>query len=83
MPEPQHGDLARAVTHEADDTWPEIIEIVAYWSYERGRRGKRRAITISADAFFGRNGHGAPMSGDELIAKIHQLRRDKDRRLDR
>ena len=66
------GDLARCVTHEADDTWPTSLEIVAY--YGRDRKGKRKSIIISADEFFGRGGHGAPMSGDRLIHMINQLR---------
>lgn len=68
------GDLARCVTHEADDSWPTMIEVVAYFGKE-GRKGKRKSIEISADKFFGRGGYGAPMSGDELIVKINQLRR--------
>ncbi len=67
------GDLARCVTHEANDDWPVTLEIVAYWREDR--RGKRRSIEISADEFFGRNGFGAPMSGEALILKVNQLRR--------
>ena len=69
------GDLARCVTHELDDQWPTMIEIVAYWQAPPGKRGRRRVVTISADEFFGRNGHGAPMSGDSLLRKIDDLRR--------
>lgn len=68
------GDLARCTTHEADDTWPTIIEVVAYFG-KAGRKGKRRSIAISADEFFGRGGHGAPISGEQLIFKINQLRK--------
>lgn len=67
------GDLARCITHEQDDTWPTMIEVVAYWG--EGRRGKRRSITISADEFFGRKGFGAPMSGEAIIRRIDELRR--------
>ena len=67
------GDLARCITHESDDSWPVTLEIVAYWRPDR--RGKRRSITISADEFFGRNGYGAPMSGEALVGKVNQLRR--------
>ena len=70
---PSQGDLARCVTHEADDTWPVSLEIVAYWREDR--RGKRKSVVISADEFFGRNGYGAPMSGEALILKVNQLRR--------
>lgn len=76
MSNSQSGDLARCVTHEADDTWPSSIEIVAYWGPPGNeRRGKRRSVSISADRFFGRKGFGAPMSGDELIRMINDLRR--------
>lgn len=68
------GDLARVKNHDADDTWPTMIEIVAYWG--EGRRGKRRSVEIPVDQFFGRGGHGAPMSGDQLIRMIDQLRRE-------
>lgn len=74
MPNVNAGDLARCTTHEADDTWPTLIEVVAYFGND-GRRGKRRSIEISADEFFGRGGYGAPISGDQLIFKINQLRK--------
>lgn len=67
------GELARTTTHEADDSWPTMIEIVAYWG--EGRRGKRRSIAISANQFFGRGGFGAPMSGEQLIGMVDKLRR--------
>ena len=67
------GDLARCVTHEADDTWPTMIEVVAYWG--EGRK-KRRSIEIPADQFFGRGAYGAPMSGEELIGMVDKLRRE-------
>jgi hypothetical protein len=69
------GDLARTVNHEANDEWPTRIEIVAHWD----RKGKRKSASfeISADAFFGRNGNNAPMSGDALIQMIDNLRRQK------
>ena len=75
MPNPtaRSGDLARCVTHEANDSWPTMLEVVAYWG--EGRRGKRRSIEIPADEFFGRNGHGAPMSGEQVIRIIDELRR--------
>lgn len=67
------GDLARAITHESDETWPTMIEIVAYWG--DGRKGKRRSIEIPADQFFGRAAHGAPLNGDQLIGMIDRLRK--------
>lgn len=70
------GDLARCVTQEADDTWPTCIEIVAYFGpKDNPRRGKRIAIEINPDEFYGRKGFNAPMSGDALIRKVEQLRR--------
>lgn len=71
---PVDGDLAKAKTHESDESWPSLIEIVAYFGKD-GRKGKRRSIEISADRFFGRKGYGAPMSGDQVIGIIDQLRR--------
>ena len=68
------GDLARV--HEANDEWPTLIEIVAYFGTD-GRKGKRRSIEITADEFFGRKGFGAPLTGEQLIAKIDRLRRQK------
>ena len=41
------GDLARVKNHEANDDWPHLIEVVAYFGGE-GRKGKRRSITITA-----------------------------------
>lgn len=77
MPGPQdQGDLSRTITHESDESWPTMIEVVAYWSRGQGRRGRRRSITVSADQFFGRNGHGAPISGDQLLGMVQQLRRN-------
>lgn len=68
------GDLARAVTHDPNDEWPTMIEVVAYWG--EGRRGRRRSVQISADEFFGRGGFGAPITGDRLIGMVEKLRRD-------
>jgi hypothetical protein len=68
------GDLARCVTYEADDSWPTMIEIVAYFGKE-GRKGKRRSVEISADQFFGRAGFGAPMTGEQIINMVERLRR--------
>lgn len=68
------GDLARAKTHEPDDSWPTMIEIVAYWG--EGRR-KRKSVEISADQFFGRGSYGAPLSGAQLVAMVEALRRQK------
>jgi hypothetical protein len=69
------GDLARCVAHEPNESWPTMIEIVAYWG--EGRKGKRRSVEIPADQFFGRGGFGAPMSGEQLIGMVNRLRLQK------
>jgi hypothetical protein len=69
----QHGDLSRVVVHEAEQEWPTMIEVVAYWG--NGRKGKRRSLQIPADQFFGRKGYGAPLSGDQVIGMIERLRK--------
>ena len=71
----QYGDLANAITHEASEEWPTMIEIVAYFG-KTGRKGKRKSITISADEYYGRT-TGAPLSGAHLISMIDRLRRQK------
>ena len=76
MPNNQQGDLARTIFHETPDTWPTLIEVVAYWG-DKGRKGRRRSIEIPADQFFGRG--GAPMSGDQLIAMVQRLRQQGPR----
>lgn len=74
MPEPLLGDLARCQTTEANDDWPTLIEVVAYFGKE-GRKGKRKSVQIPADQFFGRGRYGAPMNGDQLIRIIDNLRK--------
>ncbi len=69
------GDLARVTTHDPNDDWPSYLEIVAYWGYGHGRRGRRRSIQIDADQFFGRGQFGAPMSGEQLIGMVDKLRK--------
>lgn len=69
------GDLARVKSQEPEDTWPTMIEVVAYWG--EGRRGKRRSLEIPADQFFGRGQYGAPLSGDQLIGMVERLRKGK------
>jgi hypothetical protein len=74
MSKPLDGDLAKAKTHESDDSWPTMIEIVAYFGKE-GRKGKRRSIEITGDQFFGTGGYGAPISGNQLIGMVERLRK--------
>jgi hypothetical protein len=69
------GELSRSVCHEANDDYPSLIEIVAYFGV--GRKGKRRSIEISADEFFGRGAYGAPVTGDRLIGMVEKLRKGK------
>ncbi len=70
------GDLARCVTQEADDTWPTLIEIVAYFGPKgQPRKGRRVSVEISPDEFYGRKGFHAPMSGEALLHKVDRLRR--------
>jgi hypothetical protein len=73
---PAQGDLARTKTHESDESWPAMIEVVAYYGKE-GRKGKRRSIEIPGDQFFGRGAYGAPISGEQLIAMVERLRRSR------
>lgn len=69
------GDLARVKSQEPNADWPTMIEVVAYWSHDGSRKGRRRSFEIDADQFFGRGAHGAPMSGEQLIAAVERLRR--------
>ena len=72
---PNLGDLSRTLLHEADETWPTRIEIVAYFGPANDRRKCRSLrVEIPAARFFG-HGYGAPISGDELIEIINRLRR--------
>lgn len=72
--EQPQGDLARAIVHEPNRDWPDVIEIAAYWKPTDKRRGRRRTVKISGAEFFGTN-TGAPMSGDQLIGMIDRLRK--------
>lgn len=68
------GDLARVVNHNANDDWPTVFELVAYFG-GAGRKGKRRSVTITADQYFGRGQYNAPMTGDQMLQIIEKLRR--------
>ena len=75
MSVPQNqGDLSRTQSQESDQSWPTMIEVVAYWSKSGNRKGRRRSIEIPADQFFGHGKFGAPLSGDALIAMVQRLR---------
>jgi len=69
------GDLNRLISHDPSETWPDSVEIVCYWSTAKKAKGRRRAIEIDADQFFGRGRFGAPMSGEQLIGMVERLRK--------
>jgi hypothetical protein len=66
------GDLARVKSIELDDSWPELIELVAYFG---PGRTKRKSIAISADQFFGRGSYGAPITVEQLLLMVNRLRK--------
>lgn len=69
------GDLARTVSREADQTWPDGgVEIRLHWNIGDDETAFR-THHVSADEFFGRGDCGAPISGDALIQAIDRLRR--------
>lgn len=78
MPHRMEGDLSRCVTTESNDSWPTLLEIVAYYSSDGTRRGKRRSVTISADEYFGRNGYNAPLTGERLFQIVDKLRKGQE-----
>lgn len=79
MPRPEPaGDLAKVKRHDADETWPAMVEIVCWFGpTDNPRKGKRRFIEIPADQFFGFGAFGAPLTGDVLIGMVDRLRRSK------
>lgn len=72
------GDLTRVKNHDPDESWPSLIEIVAYFGPpDNPRKGKYRRIEIPADQFFGFGAFGAPLSGDAIVAMVNKIRRAK------
>lgn len=67
------GDLANAITHEPDQSYPDVVELRLVWNVD-GRQ-MVRSHEISAAEFFGRGGHGAPLPGEALLSAIERLRR--------
>lgn len=63
------SDLSRATVHEPARDWPDQLRIVAQWGK------KSRSIVIDRDAYFGLR--GAPLTGDQLIHMVENLRRAK------
>lgn len=74
MPEIPQSDTARAKSVEPDQTWPELVEIRMHWRLPNSAV-LATSEKISADEFFGKGAQGAPLSGEQLIAKIEKLRR--------
>lgn len=65
------SDLSRAKTNEREQDWPDDLRIVAKWGQ------KTRTVVLTADEFFGRGIHGAPMTADSLFHRINTLRKSK------
>jgi len=68
------SDLSRAQASEPDDSWPTEVKISVKWPAPNGKV-LVRSETISADQFFGRGVHGAPLSGEHVIGIIERMRR--------
>ena len=67
------GDLANAITHEPDTTYPDVVEIRLVWNVDGSQR--IRVHEISASEFFGRGRFGAPLPGESVISAIERMRR--------
>jgi len=70
MPDMPVSDLSRVKSHEQPQDWPMEIRVVAKWGLN-----KSTSFIITADEYFGRGAHGAPMNGDQLMQRIEVLRR--------
>lgn len=70
------SDLSRATSHEREQDWPDEMRVVAQWTLPGGKR-KSKHFIISRDEFFGLRQFGAPISGDQLLHRIDNLRRTK------
>ena len=68
------GDLARTTAHEPDQDWPAEVKVQLVWMVQGHPR--IRTCIIDADHFFGRSGHGAPISGEWLVGTIENMRRE-------
>jgi hypothetical protein len=71
---PPTSDLSRSIQHEPSHSWPYSVKIQIKWLDKEGRP-IIRSHEISANEFFGIETHGAPISGDQLIAYIERMRR--------
>lgn len=78
MPDMPQSALTRTISHERNQDWPDSVEIVATFN-KKSTDGKIvstkvRSIPITKDQYFGLGEHGAPMSGEWLVAAIDRLR---------
>ena len=67
------GDLANAITHEPDQSYPDVVELRLIWNV--GGHQEIRTHEISAAEFFGRGRFGAPLPAEALVQAIERLRR--------
>lgn len=68
------SDLTRSKQHNPADDWPVSVTLRLMW-HDHGGRPIFRTEVISSDMFFGRNGYGAPLTGEHVIQAIERLRR--------
>ena len=67
------GDLSRAVSHEPDTSYPDVVEIRLIWTVNGHQR--IRSQEISAAQFFGHGRFGAPIPAESLVSAIERMRR--------
>ncbi len=74
------SDVAPVTSHERDTAWPDSMEIVATFT-RTSTNGQIiistdvRSVTITREQFFGLGDHGAPISGEWLVAALDRLRK--------
>jgi hypothetical protein len=66
-------ELSRAIAHEPDASYPDLVEIRLIWNVNGQQR--IRTQEISAAEFFGRGRFGAPLPAESLISAIERMRR--------
>lgn len=69
------SDISRSIQHNPEESWPESVQIRVCWNDSLGRPVFRTEL-ISADQFFGRGSHGAPLEGAYLVNLIERMRRE-------
>lgn len=67
------SDASRAKMHEPDQSWPDEVQLKVIWMVNGSPVVRTQIIT--ADAFFGRGSHSAPIEGSALIGMIENMRR--------